>query len=83
MFFPLFYNVFERRNNMKSFIEKKANLTNEEVNELLYYYQRGIDIGKEETKLSIINNLIKLNIDKETISKIINIDISKLEQIIY
>ena len=68
---------------MKSFIEKKANLTNEEVNELLYYYQRGIDIGKEETKLSIINNLIKLNIDKETISKIINIDISKLEQIIY
>lgn len=68
---------------MKSFIEKKSYLTDEEINELLYYYQQGIDIGKEEVKLSIINNLIKLNIDKETISKAVNIDCNKLEQLIY
>ena len=45
----------------KSFIEKKVNLTEDEINELLYYYQQGIEIGKEESTLSIINNLIKLN----------------------
>ena len=34
---------------MKCFVEKKSNLTEEEISELLYYYQQGIDIGKEET----------------------------------
>ena len=68
---------------MKSFIEKKSYLTNEEINELLYYYQQGIEIGKEETTLSIINNLIKLNIDKEIICQAVNIDNTKLEQLIY
>ena len=48
---------------MKSFIEKKVNLTEEEINELLYYYQQGIEIGKEESTLSIINNLIKLKLN--------------------
>lgn len=67
---------------MKNFIEKKANLTNEEVNELLYYYQQGIEIGKEDTTLSIINNLINLNFDKNMISKILNISESKLEQLL-
>ena len=68
---------------MKSFIEKKSYLTNEEINELLYYYQQGIEIGKEETTLSIINNLIKLNIDKDIICQAVNIDNTKLEQLIY
>jgi len=68
---------------MKSFIEKKSYLTDEEINELLYYYQQGIEIGKEETTLSIINNLIKLNIDKDIICQAVNIDNTKLEQLIY
>ena len=68
---------------MKSFIEKKSYLTNEEINELLYFYQQGIEIGKEETTLSIINNLIKLNIDKDIICQAVNIDNTKLEQLIY
>lgn len=67
---------------MKSFIEKKSYLTDEEINELLYYYQQGIDVGKEDTTLTIINNLIKLNIDKNTISKIVNISESKLNQLL-
>ena len=67
---------------MKSFIENKSYLTDEEINELLYYYQQGIDVGKEDTTLTIINNLIKLNIDKNTISKIVNISESKLNQLL-
>ena len=67
---------------MKNFIEKKSYLTDEEINELLYYYQQGIDVGKEDTTLTIINNLIKLNIDNNTISKIVNISESKLNQLL-
>lgn len=67
---------------MKNFIEKKANLNEEEINELLYYYQQGIDMGKEETILNIINSLISLNIDNSTISKIVNIEENKIEQLI-
>ena len=67
---------------MKSFIEKKANLSTEEINELLYYYQQGIDIGKEDTIISIINNLIKLEFDKSTISKIVNISEAQLNQLL-
>lgn len=67
---------------MKNFIEKKAYLTDSEINELLYYYQQGIEIGKEDTILSIINNMICLNIDKDTISKIVNIPESKLNQLL-
>ena len=67
---------------MKSFFEKKANLSEIEINELLYYYQQGIDIGKEEMTLVVINNLLKLDIDKDLISKIVNISLEKIEQII-
>lgn len=67
---------------MRNFIEKKAILTNEEVNELLYYYEQGIEIGKEDTALSIINNLINLNFSKDVISKIVNISESKLEKLL-
>lgn len=67
---------------MKNFIKMKSNLTEEEINELLYYYEQGINIGKEETTLKIINNLIRLNFDKTTISKAVNIDEFKLEQLI-
>ncbi len=67
---------------MQSFIQKKAKLTDSEVNELLYYYKQGIDVGKEEATLSVINNLISLNMDNNTISKIVNIDEKKIEQLI-
>ena len=67
---------------MQSFIQKKAKLTDSEVNELLYYYKNGIDVGKEEATLSVINNLISLNMDNNTISKIVNIDEKKIEQLI-
>ena len=34
---------------MEKFILKKSHLTENEINELLYYYKEGINIGKEET----------------------------------
>ena len=44
---------------MEKFILKKSHLTENEINELLYYYKEGINIGKEETMTKLINNMIK------------------------
>lgn len=65
---------------MKNFIEKKAELSDEEVNELLYYYQQGIEVGKEETKMSIVNKLIEYNISINIISKVTDISLKELNQ---
>ena len=67
---------------MQKFIDKKKNLTEEEINELLYYYQQGIEIGKEETINSIIYQLNDLNIDIDIISKITNYEKDKILQIL-
>ncbi len=58
---------------MENFIQKKKNLNEKEINELLYYYEQGINIGKEEIILKVINNMINLNFDVDIISKILNI----------
>ena len=63
---------------MKSLI----NLNEDQINELLYYLKQGINIGKEEATLKIINNLICLDFEKSIISKIVNIDENKIEQLI-
>ena len=57
---------------MEKFIKKKSRLSEDEINELLYYYEQGINIGKEEILLTVINNMINLKFDKNTIAKIIN-----------
>ncbi len=57
---------------MEKFIQKKSRLSEDEINELLYYYEQGINIGKEEILLTVINNMINLKFDKNTIAKIIN-----------
>ena len=67
---------------MKNFIEKTANLTEEEISELLYYYQQGIEMGKEETLVQIINRLNNLNVNIENISEITNLPINKIKQYI-
>lgn len=67
---------------MKNFIEKTANLTEEEISELLYYYQQGIEMGKEETLVQIINRLNNLNVNLENISEITNLPINKIKQYI-
>lgn len=67
---------------MQNFIEKASNLTEEEINELLYYYQQGIDMGKEEILVQVINNLNNLNITIETISEVTQLPISKIKQYI-
>lgn len=63
-------------------MQKISNLKDDEINELLYYYQQGINVGKEETTLKVINNLISLQFDKNIISKIVNIEENKIEQLI-
>ncbi len=57
---------------MEKFIQKKSHLSEDEINELLYYYEQGINIGKEEILLTVINNMINLKFDKNIIAKIIN-----------
>lgn len=63
---------------MEKFIEKKKKLNENQIDELLYYYEQGISMGKEEIILKIINNMINLKFDIETISKILNISKSKI-----
>ncbi len=57
---------------MEKFIQKKSHLSKDEINELLYYYEQGISIGKEDVLLTVINNMINLKFDTKTIAKIIN-----------
>lgn len=57
---------------MEKFIQKKSHLSNDEINELLYYYEQGINIGKEDILLTVINNMINLKFDTKTIAKIVN-----------
>lgn len=65
---------------MEKFILKKSHLKENEINELLYYYKEGINIGKEETMTKLINNMIKYSIDLETISKITNKNSNQIKQ---
>ena len=65
---------------MENFIEKKSHLTEDEINEILYYYQQGIDVGKEETLIQIINNLNNMSFDVDTIAKIVNKSVKKINQ---
>ena len=67
---------------MENFIQKKRNLKEEEINELLYYYEQGINMGKEEIKLKVINNMLNLNFDIDVISKILNIKKSEIKEFI-
>ena len=57
---------------MKNFIQKKNELNESEIKELLYYYKQGIIMGKEEMLLTILNNLVKYHFDLNMISKITN-----------
>ncbi len=65
---------------MEKFILKKSHLTENEINELLYYYKEGINIGKEETMTKLINNMIKCSLDLKTISKITNKKLTQIKQ---
>ena len=65
---------------MENFIEKTSHLTEDEINEILYYYQQGIDVGKEETLVQIINNLNNMSFDVDTIAKIVNKSVKKINQ---
>ena len=65
---------------MEKFILKKSHLTENEINELLYYYKEGINIGKEETMTKLINNMIKCSLGLKTISKITNKKLTQIKQ---
>lgn len=56
---------------MQNFIEKKTILTEEEINELLYYYKHGIEVGKEEILIKVINNMVNMSFSLDTIAKIV------------
>lgn len=67
---------------MEKFIQKKKNLNEEEINELLYYYEQGINIGKEEIRLKVVNNMINSKFDIDVISKILNINKKNIKKYI-
>ncbi len=67
---------------MEKFIKKITHLKESEIKELLYYYQQGINIGKEETIVKIINNMINMSFDIKTIAQVTNQKISKIKQYI-
>lgn len=54
-------------------------LNENEINELLYYYEQGIIIGKEEIILKVIDNMKKLNFDINIIKTILEIDQNTIE----
>lgn len=64
---------------MENFIEKKRNLNESQINELLYYYEQGINMGKEETILKVIDNMNDLQFDIKIISKILNMSESEIK----
>ena len=55
---------------MQNFVEKKAVLSDDEVNELLYYYKHGIEVGKEEILIKVINNMVNMSFSMDAISKV-------------
>ena len=57
---------------MKNFVEKKAVLSDDEVNELLYYYKHGIEVGKEEILIKVINNMVNMSFSMDVISKVVD-----------
>ena len=67
---------------MKNFMDKKNSLTEGQINELLYYYQQGIEIGKEEATFNIINILYNLGIAIDIISKATNYEHDKILNIV-
>ena len=57
---------------MQNFVEKKAVLSDDEVNELLYYYKHGIKVGKEEILIKVINNMVNMSFSMDVISKVVD-----------
>ena len=57
---------------MQNFMKKKAILTEEEINELLYYYKHGIEVGKEEVLIKVINNMVNMSFSMDVISKVVD-----------
>lgn len=54
-------------------------LNENEINELLYYYEQGIIIGKEEIILKVIDNMKKLNFDTNIIKTILEVEQNTIE----
>ena len=65
---------------MKNFITKTKILNEDEINELLYYYKEGINIGKEEILTKLINNMIKYSLDYKLICKITNKNLNQIKK---
>jgi len=66
-------------------IERMKDIANNQfdrMEESLYYYQQGFAMGKEEAQVEIANALKELGLNKKTISKITNIPLKTIRQII-
>lgn len=66
----------------KGLIEDIANNQFDRMEESLYYYRQGFNMGKEETQVEIVNALKEIGIDKKIISKVTNLSLKTIQQII-
>lgn len=66
-------------NKIETIIE---DLKEDNTKTLSYYYQQGFEIGKEEATLKLINNMALSNINNETISKITEIPLETINELV-
>lgn len=66
----------------KGLIEDIANNHFDRMEESLYYYRQGFEMGKEEAQIEIAHVLKDLGLDKKTISKVTNIPLKTIQQIV-
>lgn len=74
-------NIMENQYT-KDLMEEITNNQFNKMEECLYYYRQGFDMGKEEAQVEIANALKELGLDKKVISKATNMSLKTIQQII-
>lgn len=72
----------EEKEYVQKFLQNVQSNQFDEIDEHLYYYYQGLNIGKEETKIEIALALFRHNIDLETIANVTQISLETLEQLV-
>ncbi len=68
-------------NFIRNTIDNVKNNDFKNISDSLFCYEQGLEMGKEETLTMIVNNLVELDIDINTISQITDIPLEILTDI--
>ena len=66
---------------LKSFLESVNQNNLDNIDEILYYYGQGFEMGKEETAFIFANRLLELNVDEKIIIAVTKLSKKEIEQI--